>query len=213
MKKMRSISIEADGALRKLKAGHNRFLNQKRILPHLSKYRMAETFRKGQKPFAAVLTCSDSRVPVEHIFDVGVGDLFVVRVAGNICSEDELGSLEFAVDALAVPLIVVLGHTRCGAVKAACQGGGKNKAVAVILEKIRPAVARAKKTCLTNDGDELIDKMIIENIGLAIENLLACGKIIENLFRQAVASGCRALFIAWKTAESNGWTFRLPIGC
>jgi len=166
--------------LRKLRAGHKRFLNQKRSFPNFSKHRLAETCRKGQQPYAAVLTCSDSRVPVEHIFDAGIGDLFVVRVAGNICSDDELGSLEFAVDALSVPLVVVLGHTRCGAVKAACQGGGREKAISAVLEKIKPAIRRAKKSYPRLDREKLIDKAIVENIRTALENMIAGSRVIRN---------------------------------
>ncbi len=177
---MTTISAGAAEALRKLRVGHKRFLNQKRSFPNLSKRRFSETCRKGQQPFAAVLTCSDSWVPVEHIFDVGIGDLFVVRVAGNICSDDELGSLEFAADAPAVPLIVVLGHTGCGAVKAACQGGRRKKGVSAVLEKIIPAVRRAKKSSPRLTREKLIDRAIVENIGTSLENMIAGSRIIRN---------------------------------
>ena len=117
--------ISADEALRLLKEGNSRYVDGKPQHPRQDRARRALTAAQGQHPLAAVLTCSDSRVPAEIIFDQGIGDLFVVRVAGNVAATDEIGSIEYAVDHLATPLVVVLGHTQCGAVD---RGGGRHQA-------------------------------------------------------------------------------------
>ena len=103
--------------LEKLVAGNQRFLEEKSIHPHQNKKSVLDN-QNGQHPFAVILTCSDSRVPPEILFDQGIGDLFVIRNAGNLISDIELGSIEYAVEHLDVELIVVLGHTECGAIKA-----------------------------------------------------------------------------------------------
>lgn len=109
-------------ALARLLAGNERFLHEKPAHPHQSHRRILET-EEGQRPFAVVVTCSDSRVPPEIIFDEGIGDLFVIRTAGNLLGNLELGSIEYAVEHLGASLVVVLGHTECGAVKAFLEGG------------------------------------------------------------------------------------------
>jgi carbonic anhydrase len=110
-----------DQALQRLMEGNQRFVSGKVTHPSQSSARRSE-ISTGQKPFAAILSCADSRVPPELIFDQGLGDLFVVRVAGNTVNEEGLGSLEFGTKVLGAPLLLVLGHTKCGAVDAALQG-------------------------------------------------------------------------------------------
>ena len=106
--------MTASEALHKLKQGNARFLSNVRgAEPILSQVRRAD-FVHGQNPFAVILGCSDSRVPAEIIFDQGLGDLFVIRVAGNIVAPSQIGSVEFAVERFATPLVVVIGHTSCG---------------------------------------------------------------------------------------------------
>lgn len=109
-------------ALSKLMEGNDRFVNQKRTNRNQSQERLVEV-AKGQAPFAAILGCADSRVPGEIVFDQGLGDLFVCRIAGNIATPEEIGSLEFGTMVLGAKVIVVMGHERCGAVKAAIKGG------------------------------------------------------------------------------------------
>ncbi|MEK7804022.1 MAG: carbonic anhydrase, partial [Deltaproteobacteria bacterium] len=109
--------ISADEALKKLIDGNNRFVQSAQAQKDIGNNRRTE-LTKGQHPFAVILSCSDSRVPPEHIFDQGLGDIFVVRVAGNVADSIELGSVEYAAEHLGVPLILVLGHQSCGAVKA-----------------------------------------------------------------------------------------------
>src|SRR5437870_542082 len=110
--------IDPEQALQRLRNGNRRYAAMKALRPHQTRARRT-SLAKGQQPFAVVVSCADSRVPPEIIFDQGLGDLFVLRVAGNIVDDHSLGSIEYAVDHLAVRLIVVLGHQRCGAVKAA----------------------------------------------------------------------------------------------
>src|SRR4030042_6060834 len=109
------LGISADEAMRILKAGNARYVEGKPQHPHQDRARRALTAAQGQHPLAAILTCSDSRVPAEIIFDQGIGDIFVVRVAGNVAATDEVASIEYAVYMRAVPLVVGLGHTQCGA--------------------------------------------------------------------------------------------------
>lgn len=121
-------------ALRMLAEGNHVYMSARQNPANISHIRRLETADNGQKPYAVILTCSDSRVPPEHIFSAGIGDLFVVRTAGNVVGAFELGSIEYAVEHLSVPLIVVMGHTHCGAVAAALEGHATGYIEAVVLE-------------------------------------------------------------------------------
>ncbi|MFO7618734.1 MAG: carbonic anhydrase [Thermoplasmata archaeon] len=126
----------------------------------------------GQKPFAAILTCSDSRVPPELIFDVGIGEIFVVRDAGNIAMDaSAIGSLEYAVEHLHVPLVVVMGHTRCGALHAAEQGPGDDSNVGEIVDEIRCCFLREKDHVKAN---------IRMQMGHLLEKSQAISKAVES---------------------------------
>jgi carbonic anhydrase len=124
-----------DAALARLKDGHARFLAEK-LTPRKVDAKTRARLAKSQNPFAVVLTCADSRVPPELLFDVGLGDLFVLRIAGNVTSPAVLGSMEYAVDHLRVPLIVVLGHESCGAVKAAIEDDDPDGNLGFLLREI-----------------------------------------------------------------------------
>jgi carbonic anhydrase len=126
---------------------------------------------KGQRPWASVLTCSDSRLAPEHLFDAGLGDLFVVRVAGNVADIDEIGSLEYAVGHLKTPLIIVLGHTGCGAVTAACSGGELPGHLPGLLDNMESAVERASHRA-ANQPDAKINQAIRENVYQSMSDLL-----------------------------------------
>jgi carbonic anhydrase len=132
-----------DQALKKLMEGNARFVSGKVIHPDQSAKRRAEVV-SGQNPFAAVISCSDSRVPPEIVFDQGIGDIFVNRTAGEVMDNATLGSLEYAVEHLKVPLAIVLGHDNCGAVNAAVSGGEALGYIKSLVEAIRPAVDKAK---------------------------------------------------------------------
>lgn len=142
--------ITPEQALQRLLAGNLRFVNQKPSRPHQSLARLREV-AKTQKPFAAILGCADSRVPSEIVFDQGLGDLFVCRVAGNVATSDQIGSLEFGTSVLGAKLIMVLGHERCGAVQATIKGGQVPGQIGSLLEVIQPAV----KASAGQPGDRL----------------------------------------------------------
>ncbi|WP_392535625.1 carbonic anhydrase [Nostoc sp. C117] len=142
--------ITPDKALQELLEGNERFVQAKRRNPHQTHSRLVEV-AKGQKPFASVLGCADSRVPSEIIFDQGLGDLFVCRVAGNIATAEEIGSLEFGSLVLGSKVIVVVGHERCGAVSAAIKGAEVPGQIGTLLEAIKPSVESSK----AEPGDKL----------------------------------------------------------
>lgn len=141
-----------------------------------------EELTKGQKPFAIILSCSDSRVPPELIFDQALGDLFVVRVAGNVLDPITLGSVEYAVEHLRSPYLLVLGHEKCGAVTAAVKGGETPGDIGSIVEKIEPAVSKAKTSGST--GDQLIEKSIDLNVDNVIAELDK-----SSIIKEAIESG------------------------
>ncbi|MGC4031767.1 MAG: carbonic anhydrase [Tepidisphaeraceae bacterium] len=125
-----------------------------------------------------MLSCADSRVPPEMLFDQGIGDLFVIRVAGNVAATDELGTLEYGVAHLNIPLIVVLGHTRCGAVTAVVDGAHAEGNLARLLEPIAPAAERAKHDHPTLKGPALVSSAIQENVRQSIHDLTANSPVI-----------------------------------
>jgi len=153
-------SVDADAALAKLKEGNARFSSSKVSQGKPTAAKRAET-AQAQHPFAIVLGCADSRTAPEIVFDQNIGDLFVVRTAGNLVDEHALGSIEYAVDHLGVRLIVVLGHTRCGAVTAALAGDTAPGHVQSLVRDIQPAVKAAKG----KDGN-VTDLTVAENARL-----------------------------------------------
>lgn len=169
--------ISPDEALKKLIQGNARFVEGKQAHKDLGSARRTE-LAKGQHPFAVIVSCSDSRVPPEHIFDQGLGDIFVVRVAGNIAGPIELGSVEYAVEHLGVHLIFVLGHQSCGAVRAAVEGGKPEGSIGAIVEKIDPAVATAKAK--VKDQDKVLDEAILENTKNTAKTLTEDSPIIKH---------------------------------
>ena len=139
-------SIRHDEALEKLRAGNGRFVQNVRCIEAIASQHRRDTLVDGQAPFATVLSCSDSRVPSELVFDCGLGDLFIVRVAGNIVAPSIVGSVEFAATMFGTELVVVMGHTRCGAVKATVEvlkGGAGELSVNVrdIVDRISPSIS------------------------------------------------------------------------
>lgn len=149
--------ITGEESLALLMDGNARFTSGEVIRPHQTTTRRAE-LAKGQSPVAIILTCSDSRVSPELYFDQGLGDLFVIRNAGNVLDDHVLGSIEYAVEHLHTPLIVVVGHEKCGAVSAAVAGGHAPGHIASIVESIEPAVEAAKD----QPGDK-IDNTVCAN--------------------------------------------------
>ncbi len=173
-----SPSTKADETLKKLMDGNQHFVSGQPAQKDMGSVRRMELV-KGQSPAAVVLSCSDSRVPPELIFDQGLGDIFVIRVAGNVADPVALGSVEYAVEHLHVPLIIVMGHDKCGAVTAALNGGKPEGNIRAIVRKIAPAVRRAKTT--GKKGDELLEAAVIENVWNVTAGLTRESKIIQKL--------------------------------
>jgi carbonic anhydrase len=173
------VAMSADEALARLKAGNERFMNDAPQYPHQGRERRALTFGQGQHPFAAVLGCADSRVPVELVFDQGIGDLFVVRVAGNVAQTDELGSLEYAVEHFEPPLLVVLGHTQCGAVAAVLDNAKVGPHIAALVAPIKAAAAQAKADNPGAAPEALLMAAVKANVFQAMADLLQKSAIVK----------------------------------
>jgi carbonic anhydrase len=161
--------ISADVAKKKLVEGNHRFVTETHSPKNLGRKKREDLLVNGQHPFAVVVTCSDSRVPPELLFDQALGDLFVIRVAGNVLDSVGLGSVEYAVDHLHTPLVVVLGHENCGAVKATVEGGEPPGSIGAITSLIQLSVAKAMAMGLV--GHELCEKAADENIKATLEDL------------------------------------------
>lgn len=162
--------ITPSDAVNMLKEGNSRFV-QKKMYDRDFLSQVAVT-SKGQYPFAVVLSCIDSRVPAEVVFDQGIGDIFSCRVAGNIVNEDVLGSMEFACKLAGSKAVVVLGHTKCGAVKGACDSAEMGNLTA-LLKKIKPAVdAEKTETGVRNSGNAaFVDKVADINVRMVMDQI------------------------------------------
>lgn len=171
-------------ALELLKAGNYRFVNNLKINRNLLQ-QVNET-SEGQHPFAVILSCIDSRTSAELIFDQGLGDVFSVRIAGNILNEDILGSMEFACAVAGAKIIVVLGHTKCGAVSGACKGV-KMGNLTTLLNKLQPAVdvvVADKTISYAHDSYEFADVVAEQNVHLTIERILNESPILSELVEE-----------------------------
>ena len=167
-------------ALDLLKEGNKRFVNNLKVNRNL--LQQANETSDGQHPFAVILSCIDSRTSVELIFDQGLGDVFSVRIAGNIINEDILGSMEFGCKVAGSKIIVVLGHTKCGAVKGACDHVEMGNLTA-LLSKIQPAVYD-EKTVIENrnsSNDEFVEKVGIINIKRTVHAILERSPILKEM--------------------------------
>ncbi|GAB4276218.1 MAG: carbonic anhydrase [Oscillatoriaceae cyanobacterium] len=170
-------NMTPDEALQKLMDGNKRFVEQKRQNPNQNTARLTEVAR-GQNPFAAILSCADSRVPTEIVFDQGFGDLFVVREAGNIATSEETGSLEFGTAVLGAKVLMVIGHEGCGAVNAAMKGDAVPGQIGSILAAIKPALAN-----VTGEGDKRLENAIKANVMLQMSRLQA-SPVIQQLLKE-----------------------------
>jgi len=168
-------TLNVKQSLKKLVDGNKRCVTCKQQNPRQDARRRKEV-SKGQKPFAVVVGCSDSRIPPELIFDQGLGDLFVVRLAGNIVDALALGSIEYAVEHLGTKLVVVLGHGKCGAVTAAAQSPDAPGHVGAIVKAIQPAVKKARKL----KGD-LVDNAIRANVALVTSKIKSSKPILAEM--------------------------------
>ena len=174
--------VTADTAVRLLEEGNRRFVAMRLKRPNLSAARRKAVAAQIQQPFATVLGCSDSRVPVEYIFDRGIGDIFVIRVAGNVAMDPAvIGSAEYAAGHLGTPVIVVLGHTDCGAAKAAISGPPLEGSMRGIQEKIETSVKPVKKEHPDLSGDMLTNAVVKANALNAKQDLLASSPQIAQM--------------------------------
>ncbi|MBI5014520.1 MAG: carbonic anhydrase [Deltaproteobacteria bacterium] len=171
--------VSADDALKKLLDGNGRYTSGKMANPGRDAKRRG-AIATAQHPFAIVLGCSDSRVPPEVLFDQGLGDLFVIRTAGNVADDVALGSIEYAAEHLHVPLLVVLGHECCGAVGATAAGGEAPGHIDAIVKAIQPAVEKVKG----KEGD-LVDNAVAANV----QNVTAQLKASQPLLAKLVEEG------------------------
>jgi carbonic anhydrase len=181
--------ITANDAIQQLKEGNQRFVSGVRSIDTIVKQIQRADFVDGQEPFAIILGCSDSRVPAEIIFDQGLGDLFVIRVAGNIVAPSQVGSVEFAAERFGTPLVVVLGHSMCGAVMATIDelerpSEEKSSNVLSIVNRIRPTVEPLFETELRNDPDKLLESSIHANILASTNHLMHGSQMLEQLVQQ-----------------------------
>lgn len=178
--------ISAVEALQRLLDGNARFISGVRSLDAMVSHTRLDEFTAGQQPFAVILGCSDSRVPVEIVFDQGMGDLFVIRVAGNVVAPSQIGSVEFAAERFSTKLVVVLGHSRCGAVQATLEqlrGPAERQSpnLTSIVSRIEPSVAAVLENAGESDDLELERLAVRANVRASVEALKHGSDILENL--------------------------------
>jgi carbonic anhydrase len=167
--------VTADSVLAELRAGNEHHVAHRYKHPHETADRQRE-LASGQSPHAEILSCADSRVPPELIFDQGLGDLFIIRVAGNVVSDTELGSLEYGAEHLHVPLLVVLGHQHCGAVTAAVEGGEAEGHIAALVNLLRPAVEKTRGM----PGDH-VENAVKANVEMVVKQLRTSTPVLAKL--------------------------------
>jgi carbonic anhydrase len=175
-------------ALERLREGNRRFAAGDSSHDARSARARRDELASGQLPFAAILGCSDSRVPVEIVFDQGLGDLFVIRVAGNVVAPSQIGSVEFATERFGTRLVVVLGHSRCGAIQATLEQlqrprENQSRNLHSIVDRIRPSVEGLLATELRHDPETLVRQAVRSNIRASVGHLRHGSPLIEQLVR------------------------------
>lgn len=192
--------VDAERALQLLKEGNQRFVEGKSTKPHQDMTRLKEV-AAGQKPFAIIVGCSDSRVPSEIIFDQGLGDLFIVRTAGQVSTFASWGSIEFANAVLGSKLIVVMGHTKCGAVAAACKLPEVPGHIITLINAIKSAASLAK-----NQPGDQVENAVKINVAMQVQQL----QNLEPVLSKAIASGETKIVGAVYDLESGRVEFLQP---
>jgi carbonic anhydrase len=177
--------IDPAAALRRLQEGNSRFVANLRSDALTSPVRRAEVADR-QQPFAVILGCSDARVPAEIVFDQGLGDLFVIRVAGNIVAPSQIGSVEFAVERFDIHLVVVLGHSRCGAIDATLEAltrpeQAQSRGLRSIVDRVRPSIEGLLHTGLADDRTALVQAAVRANIRASVNQLRHASESLERL--------------------------------
>ena len=180
------MKIGADEALARLREGNRRFASGTGIVDGLSSSSRRAELVTGQQPSAIVLGCSDSRVPAEIVFDQGLGDLFVIRVAGNIVAPSQIGSVEFAAERFGTRLVVVLGHSQCGAILATLEELGRpretqSRNLRSIVDRVRPSVEGLLATELRTDRNALVSEAVRANVRVSANQLRHGSEILERL--------------------------------
>jgi carbonic anhydrase len=178
--------IPAREALERLIDGNRRFVAERRSSDAATNHARRREVAANQQPFAIILGCSDSRVPAEIVFDQGLGDLFVIRVAGNIVAPSQVGSVEFAAEQFGVRLVVVLGHSSCGAILATLDELGKPPAdrrrhLNSIVDRVRPSVEPLLSTELAHDREALVEHAVRANIRVSANHLRHGSQVMEQL--------------------------------
>lgn len=173
-------------ALEQLQVGNRRFTEGLQSHKDIVSYADHGTDISGQSPFAIIIGCSDSRVPAEIIFDQGIGDLFVIRVAGNIVAPSQVGSVEFAAERFGTRLVVVLGHSFCGAVEATLEElkrptENRSPNLTSIVERIRPSVEKLMSSEVSADADALLRAAVRENVRSSVRQLRRGSVILEQM--------------------------------
>jgi carbonic anhydrase len=182
--------IPAQEALTLLREGNARFASDARSGDAETGSRRRLELAEQQFPFAIILGCSDSRVPAEIVFDQGLGDLFVIRVAGNIVAPSQIGSVEFAAERFGTRLVVVLGHSSCGAIQATLEELGRNSReqspnLRSIVNRVRPSVQPLLSTSLANDPENLLHHAVRANIRMSADHLRHGSELLEQLIQNA----------------------------
>ena len=182
------MTIPAQEALARLKEGNQRFVTGVRSLDALLSHTRRAELATEQHPFAIVLGCSDSRVPAEVVFDQGLGDLFVIRVAGNIVAPSQVGSVEFAAARFGTPLVVVLGHTQCGAITATLEEVRSDTSpspnLKSIVDRVRPSVETLLAAGLTADSPDIVRQAVRANVRASADHLRHGSVLLEELIRR-----------------------------
>jgi carbonic anhydrase len=179
-------NVSADEALARLREGNQRYVSNARSADAYVSHARRTEVATGQWPFAIVLGCSDSRVPAEIVFDQGLGDLFVIRVAGNIVAPSQIGSVEFAAERYGTKLVVVLGHSQCGAILATLEelrrpSQSQSRNLRSIVERVRPSVQELAETPLRDDWDALVRHSVRANIRSSVAHLQHGSESLERL--------------------------------
>ena len=180
--------VSAREALEQLREGNLRFVSNERSSETFISHARRDELASGQQPFAIVLGCSDSRVPAEMVFDQGLGDLFVIRVAGNIVAPSQIGSIEFAAARFGTRLVVVLGHSQCGAILATLEElriptESQSRNMRAIVDRVRPSVEGLLRTDLKDDPNTLVKEAVRANIRASVDQLRHGSEILEQLIR------------------------------
>src|SRR5579862_1808248 len=178
--------ISALEALERLRQGNLRFASGVRSIDAIGSQARRGELAESQEPFAIILGCSDARVPAEIVFDQGLGDLFVIRVAGNIVSPSQIGSVEFAASRFGTRLVVVLGHSQCGAIRATLEelrqpAEDQSRNIRSIVDRVRPSVEVLLRTDLRHDEEALVRHAVRANVGVSVSHLRYGSDVLEKL--------------------------------